>query len=74
LTTSENLSVSGGEFIGAVWYSGSKGFISGGTFSSAVEASYCAEGYIPTQNENGYYEVVPGTYVAKNGDKYYVTL
>ena len=50
------------------------GFISGGTFSSAVDASYCAEGYIPTQNEDGYYEVVPGTYVAKNGDKYYVTL
>ncbi|MBR3610569.1 MAG: right-handed parallel beta-helix repeat-containing protein [Oscillospiraceae bacterium] len=36
LTTSENVSVTGGEFIGDVWYSGTKGFISGGTYTQDV--------------------------------------
>ena len=31
--------------------------ISGGTFANEVPADYCADGYIPTQNENGTYGV-----------------
>lgn len=31
--------------------------ISGGTFSSAVPEEYCADGFIPTQNEDGTYGV-----------------
>lgn len=39
--------------------------VSGGTFSTAVPENYCAEGYIPTQNEGGTYGVKEGTYVAR---------
>lgn len=48
--------------------------ISGGTFSSAVDKSLCADGFIPTQNENGTYGVKEGQYVAKVGSKKYETL
>lgn len=34
--------------------------ISGGTFSSAVDKSLCADGYIPTQNTDGTYGVKEG--------------
>lgn len=45
--------------------------ISGGTFSSAVDKSLCAGGYIPTQNADGTYGVKEGQYVAEvNGAKY----
>lgn len=45
--------------------------VSGGTFSSAVDESLCAEGYIPTQNADGTYSVKVGQYVAEvNGAKY----
>ena len=45
--------------------------ISGGTFSSAVPAEYCAAGFIPTANADGTYGVKEGTYVAEtNGVKY----
>lgn len=45
--------------------------ISGGTFSSAVDKSLCAEGFIPTKNEDGTYGVKVGQYVAEvNGAKY----
>lgn len=36
--------------------------ISGGTFSSAVDKSLCAEGYIPTQNGDGTYGVEIGMF------------
>lgn len=36
--------------------------ISGGTFSSAVDKSLCAEGYIPTQNADGTYGVEVGKF------------
>ena len=39
--------------------------ISGGTFSTAVPENYCAEGYIPTLNEDGTYGVKEGAFVAK---------
>lgn len=45
--------------------------ISGGTFTTAVPEDYCADGFIPTQNEDGTYGVKIGTYVAEtNGVKY----
>ncbi|MDR3897223.1 MAG: hypothetical protein Q3X80_09215 [Oscillospiraceae bacterium] len=45
--------------------------VSGGTFSSAVDESLCAEGFIPTQNADGTYGVKVGQYVAEvNGAKY----
>lgn len=45
--------------------------ISGGTFSSEVDKSLCADGYIPTQNADGTFGVKVGQYVAEvNGAKY----
>lgn len=45
--------------------------VSGGTFSSAVDESLCADGYIPTQNADGTFGVRVGQYVAEvNGAKY----
>lgn len=45
--------------------------VSGGTFSSAVDESLCADGYIPTKNANGTFGVKVGQYVAEvNGAKY----
>lgn len=45
--------------------------ISGGSFSSAVKEEYCADGFIPTLNEDGTYGVKVGTYIAEtNGVKY----
>ena len=45
--------------------------ISGGTFTTAVPEDYCADGFIPRQNEDGTYGVKIGTYVAEtNGVKY----
>ena len=48
--------------------------VSGGTFSSAVPADLCAEGFIPTKNADGTYGVKTGKYVAQIGDVKYATL
>ena len=48
--------------------------ISGGTFSSAVDKSLCAGGYIPTQNADGTYGVKEGKFVAEVGTTKYQTL
>lgn len=48
--------------------------ISGGTFSSEVDKSLCADGYIPTKNTDGTYSVKEGQYVAAIGSKKYETL
>ena len=48
--------------------------VSGGTFSSAVPAEFCADGYIPTNLGDGKYSVKVGAYVAKIGDVKYETL
>lgn len=48
--------------------------ISGGMFTSAVPAEYCAEGFIPTKNGDGTFGVKVGTYVAAIGDNGYETL
>ena len=49
------------------------GFVSGGTFSSAVPEECCANGYIPTDNGSGIYGV-GGPYEAKIGTTGYATL
>ena len=56
LTESSNLSVTGGTFDGAVWYSGTTGFITGGTFSTDV-TGYCAAGYKAYENSDKTYTV-----------------
>ena len=48
--------------------------ISGGSFSSAVKEEYCADGFIPTLNEDGTYGVKVGTYVAETGGIKYESL
>lgn len=48
--------------------------VSGGTFSSAVDESLCADGYIPTKNTDGTFGVKVGKYVAAVGSKKYETL
>lgn len=48
--------------------------VSGGTFSSAVPANYCAEGYVATKNKDNTYSVVMGAYVAKVGGVKYESL
>ena len=48
--------------------------VSGGTFSSAVDKSLCANGYIPTQNADGTYGVKEGKYVAEIGSQGYESL
>ena len=48
--------------------------ISGGTFSSEVDKSLCADGFIPTQNADGTYSVKVGKYVAEIGSQGYESL
>ncbi len=50
------------------------GFVSGGTFYTAVDAVFCAEGFIPVDNGDGTYGVKEGTFVAYVGEKGYETL
>ena len=50
------------------------GSVSGGTFSSAVDKTLCADGFIPTTNTDGTYGVKVGSYVAAVGDEEYVSL
>ena len=51
-----------------------KVFVSGGTFSSAVDKSLCADGFIPTENTDGTYGVKEGKYVAEIGSQGYESL
>ena len=48
--------------------------VSGGTFSSEVDKSLCAEGFIPTKNADGTYGVKEGKYVAEIGSQGYESL
>ncbi len=52
----------------------SSGSVTGGTFSSAIPEAWCANGFIPTQNEDGSYGVKVGTYVAQVGTTKYESL
>ena len=47
--------------------------VSGGAFTSAVPAEYCANGFIPTQNEDGTY-TVKAEYIAETNSVKYETL
>lgn len=68
-----NLSVTNWRVTTACAKLGGKPAVSGGTFANAVPAEYCAEGFIPTQNEDGTFGVKV-VYVAKIGDNGYETL
>lgn len=48
--------------------------VSGGTFNKKISDGYCADGYIPTKNNDGTYGVKEGSYVAQIGTKKYETL
>ncbi len=48
--------------------------VSGGAFNKSVNASYCADGFIPTKNADGTYGVKEGHYVAQVGSTKYETL
>ncbi|MGN0636281.1 MAG: beta strand repeat-containing protein [Acutalibacteraceae bacterium] len=64
--TSEN-----GDAIGNYAYGESEaqtGFVSGGTFSTALDGSVCATGFEPAVNEDGTYGVVPLPVVATVGE------
>lgn len=69
-----NLNVTKWRITNAVANAGAKPAVSGGTFTSAVPADYCAEGFIPTANADGTYGVKAGAYVAQIGDVKYETL
>lgn len=71
------LAINGGNLNVTNWRitnAGAKPAVSGGTFTSAVPADYCAEGFIPTANADGTYGVKAGAYVAQIGDVKYETL
>ncbi len=53
---------------------GGKPQVSGGTFASAVDESYCESGFIPTENEDGTYGVKVGEYLVKIGEVKYDSL
>ena len=69
-----NLSVTNWRITNAAANAGAKPAVSGGTFTSAVPADYCAEGFIPTANADGTYGVKEGVYVAKVDNVKYETL
>ena len=48
--------------------------ISGGTFSTAIDAAYCAAGFIPTENADGTFGVKQVVSVAQVGETKYATL
>lgn len=48
--------------------------ISGGKFAYEINPDYCADGFIPTTNEDGTYGVKSGKYVAKVGNVGYESL
>ena len=58
----------------SVFTASAKVAVSGGTFSSEVSEDLCAEGFIPTKNADGTYDVKAGKYVAQIGSTKYETL
>lgn len=69
--SSNKTSISGGTFIGAV--KAAVGQITGGIFSMQPSANYLALGKISKLQDDGYYHIVDGSYVARIGDKGYLT-
>lgn len=64
-----NLNVTNWRITNAAAKAGAKPAVSGGTFTSAVPAEYCAAGFIPTANADGTYGVELGNYVVVGGIK-----
>ena len=69
-----NLNVTNWRITSAAAKAGAKPAVSGGTFTSAVPAKYCAEGFIPKDNGDGTFGVKSGAYAAQIGDVKYETL
>ena len=75
------LEISGGDLNVTNWRittaaskAGAKPAVSGGKFTSAVPESYCADGYVPTKNEDGTYGVKVDDSVAEVGGVKYLSL
>ena len=74
---SRQLDIEGGTFKGAFTVVGNipaNIAISGGTFATAIDETYCATGFIPTKNADGTYGVKEGAYVAEIGMVKYETV
>ena len=74
---SRQLDIEGGTFKGAFTVAGNipaNIAISGGTFATAIDETYCAVGFIPTKNADGTYGVKEGAYVAQVGTTKYDTV
>lgn len=73
---SRQLDIEGGTFKGAfkVVDQPANIAISGGTFATAIDETYCAAGFIPTKNADGTYGVKEGAYVAQVGTTKYDTV
>jgi len=73
------VSISDGTFDGVICYADpAYGFITGGTYNSEVEKGYCAKGYIPADNGDGTWTVVPNQIfemhlVDANGDAHWLS-
>ena len=75
-STKPELTINGGNLSVTNWIittacaeSGGKPAVKGGTFTNAVPAEYCANGFIPTQNADGTFGVKVGV-AEVNGVKY----
>ena len=75
------LEISGGDLNVTNWRitaaaakAGAKPAVSGGKFTSAVPENYCADGYVPTENEDGTYGVKVDDSVAEVGGVKYLSL
>ncbi len=69
-----NLNVTNWRITNSAANAGAKPAVSGGTFTSAVPAEYCAAGFIPTANADGTYGVQQQQVLAKIGDTAYYTM
>lgn len=75
------LEISGGDLNVTNWRittaasnAGAKPAVSGGKFTSAVPENYCADGYVPTKNEDGTYGVKVDDSIAEVGGVKYLSL
>lgn len=67
LTESSSVSISGGSFNGDIWYSGSHGILTGGSFRTDV-GTYCAKGYAAYKESENSYTVCAITGACTFGD------
>lgn len=72
--TGGTLNVTNWRITNACETAGGKPQVSGGTFTSAVDESYCAAGFIPTLNEDGTYGVKEGKFLVRVNGKGFETL